>query len=471
MPFASALNAYCTALGCTGKEIAERCGISPSALTRYRKGDRTPEVSSDTIECLAAGIAELALENNTGPFISKDIIKSVLEGSLVGAHSLGMNFCERLDALMTTLSIRNIEIARELSVSPSYISRIRNGQRMPADRSHFTEVCARFTVEHAMRYNLVQNLIILIDSTGEIVDPDNDPIDESGLVEIVAQWLIGNNVTESDLAAADRLFSKLNKFYFEDAIAEIDQAETTEPSAEPVEQFSRFFYTKDEMREAELLFFDIAARQNVREVFLSSDMPLLDMSLDQEFVSEYRKSVARLIKMGCKITLLHSVERPLVESIISKEMWIPLFLRGNITSLCLTGKSNRLFFHVNNVCDACAMEAEAVMGHQKDGRYHLSTLPEDINYLQKKMRYILEHATRPIEIYQESRPGHARRFKKREKELKAEYKGREVCAGKYENLRITSYYGSSVVVSIACDKPIHLIMHDPKFCYAISRMV
>ena len=62
MSFVSTLNEYCLILGCSSKDLAERSGISPSTLSRYRSGRRTPSYDGEGVHKLAYGIASIAQE-------------------------------------------------------------------------------------------------------------------------------------------------------------------------------------------------------------------------------------------------------------------------------------------------------------------------------------------------------------------------------------------------------------------------
>ena len=46
MKFGDLLNSYIESLGCTAKELADRSGISPAVISRYRSGKRTPQAGS-----------------------------------------------------------------------------------------------------------------------------------------------------------------------------------------------------------------------------------------------------------------------------------------------------------------------------------------------------------------------------------------------------------------------------------------
>lgn len=471
MPFASVLSAYCTALGCTNKEIAERCDISPSALTRYRKGERTPETESDTIENLARGIASIARERGVTGVPSEDIIRSTLEGELGGLSTLGMDFCSRFDALMSTLEIRNAEIARELHVSPSYVSRIRSGNRAPADRSGFAAVCARFAAERCKDQRVIpEELKQLLSSSGMSLDwLALDLGNMSHFIEVIIQWLMGNSITNSDVSAICKLFDMMENGEFSAALQKLNATEIPEQLTGLPPAQSDFFYKK-EMRKAEILFFDTAARYGTKDVYLSTDMPLLDMALDEGFIEEYQEGVSRLLKTGCKIHVIHSVERPLVETIMAAGVWIPPMMTGQVTYDGLLGVSHRLFYHSNYVCDKCALAAEAVMDHQNDGRYFFTTEAEHVRYYRRKMDHIMSHTVPLVESFREDNAAQWRRFKKDDKVRKATGTMRRVCADQYKNLEIELYPGDCAVLYMKSEPKVHFVTRDPKMRYVISHV-
>lgn len=471
MPFSSVLSTYCNALGCTNKEIAEYCDISPSALTRYRKGERVPEVGSDTIANIAAGLSRLARDKSIVGLPDESVVRSTLEGGMEGMHALGMSFCTRFDSLMMVMGIRNADIARELKVSPSYISRIRAGHRAPADRATFASVCARYAAECCReRGEIPEELRELLSSAEMTLDwIERDLSNTSNLVDVIMQWLMGNNITQSDVAAIEELFARMDGMTFYDYYNHILSIDPCEVETGPLEESARFFYKKD-LHNSMVTFFDVAARRGAREVFISSDMPMLALALDTGVLDAYKEGVAKLVRGGCKIHVLHSVERPLAETIMGASFWIPPLMAGNVTYYGLLGVSNRMFYHANYVCEACALSAEAVMNYEDDGRSYFTTEPTDLRYYRRKMSHIMSHATPLVEVFREDDPKQRRQFRKEERLRNATGEGREILPGKYENLRIVLYPGDCAVLSMLHGSPVHFVTRDPKMRYAISHI-
>jgi transcriptional regulator with XRE-family HTH domain len=61
MKFGDLLNSYIKILGCSAKELADRSGISPALISRYRSGKRTPQAGSLQIGMLAGSVFPLVL--------------------------------------------------------------------------------------------------------------------------------------------------------------------------------------------------------------------------------------------------------------------------------------------------------------------------------------------------------------------------------------------------------------------------
>ena len=62
MHFYEQLNQYMKVVNCTAKELCTVSGISAAALSRYRSGERVPDVHSETFEQLCSALETLALK-------------------------------------------------------------------------------------------------------------------------------------------------------------------------------------------------------------------------------------------------------------------------------------------------------------------------------------------------------------------------------------------------------------------------
>ncbi len=182
MSFVSTLNEYCVLLDCSSKDLAERSGISPSTLSRYRSGRRTPSYDGESVRKLASGIVAIARERNIDQIGDEEEVATELK---MGLNHGSESFSRRLDALMRTLKISNVEMARQVAVDPSYLSRIRNGRRSPADPQGLAARCAEYIVQHRQDRELLGDALAVIGGS----DADHPKTDQE-LQELIARWLL-----------------------------------------------------------------------------------------------------------------------------------------------------------------------------------------------------------------------------------------------------------------------------------------
>lgn len=469
MSFASVLDSYCSSLNCTNARIAKQCGISAPSLSRYRNGSRLPANNSRIISDLARGIATLSKRDEADQVFKQSEIAISLEAARKGLHIVGMSFSERLDKLMTTFGIRNTELASIAKIDPSYLSRIRSGQRMPIDRESLAQPCAGIVAHWCVYNNDFGPLLLLIEDYAEPIGKLKDYSDiEAALADDIMEWLIGNEIAEADIAETKRLFDWMESFDFGQSTEDLLRFVEMEPA--DLTPRAGFFYGLEAMRNTELEFMNIAASARASLVSLSSAAPTMYDDADDKYFKKHMAAISRIVQRGGRVNVIHSFERPLHEALVSLQYWMPLYMTGRVTPYSLRGMRSRLFTHVNYVCEYCAMSSEAVVGHPSEARYYMSLLPEDIAYYTRKFELILEKAEPLLEIYLADIPGDLERFEEGEKERRANAKSREVCAGMYENIQVMMYPTDCVVVSLLKEPVAHLVIRIPKIRYAISLM-
>ena len=59
MDFCDKLNEYRKKFECSSKDIVEASGLSSTVISRYRKGDRIPNLKSDQLEKLVIGLSKI----------------------------------------------------------------------------------------------------------------------------------------------------------------------------------------------------------------------------------------------------------------------------------------------------------------------------------------------------------------------------------------------------------------------------
>ena len=469
MSFASVFNDYCNEIDCTNSDLARICGISPSSLSRYRHGERTPEANSRIVKQLADGIATLSRNNAHAPLEAKTV-HAALEAEIAGTCMVGMDFHMRLDSLMHLLGMSNTALAEAIGVDPSYISRIRRGQRMPSNLPRFTIICAHLAAIRCIEDRLFDELGELVGvpdlATGH---PEWDPYEESNVAEIVDEWLKGNQIIQADVAKLGDLLLWLDETDFSQWLSMNEGA--VGDTIDPPSPVARFYYGINGMRSAELDFLDMAAKTHARSMSLSTDMPLMHIPPGSRFIKQYGEAMINVLKTGCSINVFYNIERPLEDTIRSLRIWMPIYLSGQVTPYYFKGVNNRLFYHMNYVCDTCALSSEAVVDHIEEGRYYFTTRPKDVSYYQRKMGFVLEKASSLLEIYRDCDPGQQEAFERGEAKRRAKGKAHRIGEDRFHNLHVTHYLGDCTALTLPCGPTaVHFVIRHPKINYIVARM-
>ena len=472
MAFAPVLNSYCAMLDCSNKELAQRSGLSDSALSRYRSGKRTPRTRSDIMDRLAQAIVEMAAERGMGATVTKEAVKEALAEGVIHSKPLGPSFSMRLDSIMKLLRIKNVEVAIPLHLDSSYISRIRRGERTPNDKRRFAEVVAQVAALSCMERGLLKELLVLMGAENELVSLDELNVDSAlGLAEYIGRWLLGNQILEADVAAVESLFRQFDSMARGEDTPQVPAPSDLVFESSPMgEAEIRFYQGKDFIWQAEVEFLQSIVKSGVKQLYLSSDMPGLEKGLSGEQAELYRQLLFELVNNGCHITIVHDASRPLRESAVAMRLWAPLYMTGSVTPLFLEGVSSPMFCHVNNVCEYRALSGEAIRGHEEDGRYFCTSLPEQLDYYHKKMMLILEKTSVLFEIYRSDDEEGMRKFERDEAQRQATGRTREVHQGVYQNLRILLHQGDCIVLFLDSPLNFRFVIRHPKLLYLVSQM-
>ena len=96
MTFCEQLNKYIKQIGCSSKELVNVSGLSTSVISRYRRGDRRPNIRGKQLEQLVDGLYKLS--NSKKLNITRDEIYNELSSTLndvsIDFEQLSKNFNE-----------------------------------------------------------------------------------------------------------------------------------------------------------------------------------------------------------------------------------------------------------------------------------------------------------------------------------------------------------------------------------------
>lgn len=204
MTFPELLNEYISELNCTASELAEASGLTSASLSRYRNGQRIPE--ADTLRKLAAGITDIAKKIGQTD-ITYDCVFSRFMEELCVVDADNTQFSCNFEKLVNALQINLNELAKIMGYDPSYLSRIKKGQRIPADINKFAEVLSHFLMRKYSGSEDTDHICKLIGYT-----PEGDTPVHTDFTAAVINYLCSSETPENTKDGIGNYLKKLDEF-------------------------------------------------------------------------------------------------------------------------------------------------------------------------------------------------------------------------------------------------------------------
>ena len=392
MTFCEQLNTYIKQIGCSSKELVNASGLSTSVISRYRRGDRRPNIRGKQLEQLVDGLYKLSSSKKLN--ITRDEIYSNLSSTLndvsIDFEQLSKNFNE----LISTLNINMAELARSSSCDSSLLSKIRTGSTNPSKPKIFIENVCNFVVKKYKSEDDKKAVAILIGCSLR------DLKDNSSYYNKLFKWFSTNLVPSHNYI--DDFLNHLDKFDLNEYIKAVHFDEMKVPAIPFYKAISKTYYGIEEMKKGELDFFKATVlSKNNEPVFMCSDMPMEDMAQDVEFGKKWMYAIAIMLKKGLHLNIIHNVDRPFNEMMLGLESWLPIYMTGQVSPYFLKGLQNNIYCHFTYVSGTVALCGECINGYHNEGMYTLTTKKNDVSYYKKKADCLLKKATPLMEIYKE----------------------------------------------------------------------
>lgn len=401
MDFKKLLDDYMKQLDCTAKDLAENSGLSAATISRYRSGERIPEDGSENFDRLINGIVSIA-ENKKIPNITvqsvSDSFSPYVRNNVDIAH-LQKNF----HTLLTVVPINISDLARFLNYDPSYISRIRNGQRQPANPTEFARKISIFVTKHFQTVEQKAVISSLINCPMEELSNYTDFQDR------MTNWLLAGSGAVKDSMTV--FLEKLDEFNLNEYIHSIHFNELKIPSVPFQIPISRTYWGIKEMMESELDFLKATVlSKSTAPVIMYSDMPMKEMAKDPEFPKKWMFGMAMMLKKGLHLYQIHNLDRSFDEMMLGLESWIPMYMTGLISPYYLKNVQNNTFLHLLKVSGSAALSGEAITGCHENGKYYLTKSKREVAYYQRRADELLKNADSLMDIYRSEREAELNTF-------------------------------------------------------------
>ncbi len=401
MDFKKLLDDYMKQLDCTAKDLAEKSGLSAATISRYRSGDRTPEDGSENFARLINGIVSIA-ESKGIPDISEqsvsDSFSPYVRNSVDIAH-----FQKNFHTLLTVVPINISDLARFLNFDPSYISRIRNGQRQPANPAEFARKISAFVVKHCQTEEQKAVISSLLHCPMEELSNYTD------FQVRLTDWLLAGAGAVKDSMTV--FLEKLDEFNLDEYIHVIHFDKLKVPSVPFQIPTSRTYWGISEMMESELDFLKATVlSKSTAPVIMYSDMPIKEMAKDPEFPKKWMFGMALMLKKGLHLYQIHNLDRSFDEMMLGLESWIPMYMTGLISPYYLKNVQNNTFLHLLKVSGSAALSGEAITGYHENGKYYLTKSKREVEYYHRRADELLKNADSLMEIYRSDREAELNTF-------------------------------------------------------------
>ncbi|MFZ1279144.1 MAG: hypothetical protein WAR19_08335, partial [Ruminococcus bromii] len=404
MKFSEKLNDYIEQLSCTGKDICNLSGISAASFSRYRNGERVPELGTKPFEDLCCALAQISAEKGELQ-ITADAVKKAFVSCddfvSTDKELLRKNF----NTLLSALNVNLTQLCQYTNYDASAIFRIRNGSRKPGDAERFASAVASFVTRTMQTQSE-------IGAVAELIGCDIDEIyDLSVRYAKIKSWLLKQPVQKAEDNSVSKFLSKLDDFDLNEYIKVIKFDELKVPSVPFQIPSSKTYFGIKEMMESELDFLkSTVLSKSSAPVIMYSDMPMKEMAKDPEFPKKWMFGMAMMLKKGLHLHQIHNLDRSFDEMMLGLESWIPMYMTGQISPYYFKNAPNDVFLHFLKVSGIAALSGEAVAGYHADGKYYLTKVKREVEYYRKRAEEMLKNAYPLMEIYRSERKNELNAF-------------------------------------------------------------
>lgn len=403
MQFKECLNSYIEQIGCTARELSDITDISPAVISRYRSGERIPSSTGGALEALAAGISSLS--SRLEKPLRREEILSAMKQSLQQLDITWSECSRNLAAVLSAADISNIALARALNYDPSFISKVLSGSRKPSDLPAFLTGVSDYVVRNTAGDGVT--------ALEELLETPLAGLPESKAARVIEKWLSTHKQPEE--GSVNAFLDKLDQFDLNEYIRAI-HFDSIKPPA-PVFRLpgSKCYNGIAQMMECELEFLKtVSVSKSTEPLIMYSDMSITEMAEEQDFAKKWIYGVAVLLKKGLKLNIIHDLNRPFNEMLLGLEMWIPLYMTGQICPYYLKAPNSEVFCHQIKTGGGAALAGEALKGHLEEGRLYLTTHKDDVAHYRRMSETLLSIASPLMQIYREDQREQFRAFLKQE---------------------------------------------------------
>lgn len=229
-----------------------------------------------------------------------------------------MKFHDKLRFLMILTNTTNSSLAKQTSLDASHISRLKNGSRhLVPGADYLNKMASYFSKNLKEEYS--------ISALKDAIEVDlGTELDMNHLCEAIHHWF-HSEISAENTHLTDFLH-RFSSFAF-DAPSKQHSVATIIPNKNPIQ----IFYGISGKRAAVLEFLSAIIHNNKpMTLLLYSDENMSWLTDDRTFAAKWSSLLQDVILLGCKIKIIHNINRDLDEMLSAISKWLPLYMTGAI---------------------------------------------------------------------------------------------------------------------------------------------
>lgn len=395
MDFNKELVNYMKILKCSTKDICNASGISYSLINRYINGKRTPKDDGKNFDKLVEAIYQISLQKNIN--LTKDSIYNTLKKALTG-NTFHIDFnmlIDNINKLQEKLSITTVDLSRAIGYDSSFVSRIKNKERKPANIENFIDKIRTYIIFVISQNGQKKNDLVNLLNCSE-----DDLQDINNFKEIFSEWLCSKHI-DSRPDDIQNFLTKLDTFNLNDYIrTDFDKVKVT--TVPTIIKSSKSFFGIEGRKKAESQFLITTLLSKSDEpIFFYNDLPIAQAGEDENFKKSYVLAMTKLLKKGLHLNMVHNLNRPINELLLGLENWIPMYMTGSISPYYFKNPPSNFFQVCHYTSGSVALNSECIKYNEKKSKFYLTTKKDEVEFEKEKSKYMLSKATPLMKIYKE----------------------------------------------------------------------
>ena len=455
--FGEELKKYMKLFDCSTKELSKESGLSYMLINRYINNIRKPKENSEYFNKLVNGLYKISINKNIK--ISEEEIEQKLHKSLTSnAFNIDLDlFIDNFNMLQKELNITTTEISKAIGYDSSFISRMKNKERKPADFEKFIDKLRNYIISICESENSKICLSNLFNCTIDDLQ-ENDTFKQ-----IFTKWICSKHIETAPNHIFDFL-SKLDNFDLNDYIG-TDFSKVKVPTSPVIIRNSKTFLGAKGRKQAEGEFLKITLISKSDEpIFFYSDLPMAEAGNDEEFKEKWVYAMTKLLKKGLHLNIVHNLNRPIDEMLFGLENWIPIYMTGSITPYYFKTPPSKFFAGSLCTSGSVMLSSECIKYNENKSIFYLTTKKEEVKFGQEKAKYMLSKATPLMEIYKEEDKDAFNEFINKEKNANI----KKIEKGIFKNIDFYINENKWVIINKKITPEIHFVIHHEKLITAIK---